>query len=196
MIAIVDYGGGNVGSLTNALNRLNVTSVVTCDIETIEAADAVILPGQGRAGTAMAHLDQNEEVIANLRQPVLGICLGMQILADHTAEDDKAGLGVFRGFCRSFAPSMVTPQIGWNTVSFDKQWPLFNGVQSGTYFYFANSYYVDAEASVVMATTPYGCRFASAIVKDNFYGVQFHPEKSGQAGEQLLRNFCEVSKLL
>lgn len=198
MIVIIDYGAGNTGSLQNALKRLGVCSVVTADPAVIAAADAVIFPGQGRAGPAMRALRASglDELIPRLRCPFLGICLGMQLLAEASEEDGAVGLGVVPGICRRFPSGLKRPQLGWNKVAFTRRWPLGAGVKDGDYFYFVNSYYFDADPAFTAGVTAYGFDFPSAVRRDNFFGVQFHPEKSGAAGRRLLRNFCEAAGCL
>jgi glutamine amidotransferase len=195
MIAVIDYKAGNTGSVQNALNRLGVDSVITADPAAIKAADGVIFPGQGRAGAAMKELRRAglDTLIPGLKQPFLGICLGMQLLAGASDEDDTAGLGVIPGKCRKFPAALKTPQLGWNTVRFTQDLPLLTGVADGAYFYFLNSYYFDAAEACVAGTTSYGFDFPSMVQKDNFFAVQFHPEKSGEPGQRLLKNFCEVA---
>ncbi len=198
MIAIIDYKAGNIGSVQNALKHLGVDDVVTNDPSEIQAAQAVIFPGQGRAGPAMKELRKLglDKTIPTLTQPFLGICLGMQLLADTSEEDETNCLGVVPGRCRKFPASLKLPQIGWNVVNCVQDSPLTRAVTDKEYFYFVNSYYFDAEEPYIVATTGYGFDFPSIVQKDNFYAVQFHPEKSGDAGEQLLKNFCEVAKCL
>lgn len=198
MIAIIDYKAGNTGSVKNALDRLGVESVITADPDRIRSAGGVIFPGQGRAGPAMAQLRRAglDEVIRGLKQPFLGICLGMQLLAGTSEEDDTACLGVVPGRCRRFPATVKTPQLGWNKVNFVQDSPLTEGLESGQYFYFVNSYYFEAVADAVAGTTAYGFEVPSFVRKDNFFAVQFHPEKSGRAGERLLRNFCEAARCL
>lgn len=194
-IAIVDYKAGNTGSVKNALDRLGVRSVITADPGAIQAASGVIFPGQGRAGPAMRELKRTglDKLIPALKQPFLGICLGMQLLAETSDEDDAVCLGVMPGSCRKFSPALKTPHLGWNIVDFTRKSPLTEGIGSGQYFYFVNSYYFDAGEACVAGTTSYGFNFPSFVQKGNFFAVQFHPEKSGAPGERLLRNFCEVS---
>jgi len=198
VIAIIDYKSGNVGSLKNALDRLGVSYQVTSDPAAIKSADGVIFPGQGRAGQAMKELRSLgiDKLIPKLRQPFLGICLGMQLLAEFSEENETKCLDIISGTCRKFPASLKTPHLGWNKVDFDKESPLTKRIESGEYFYFLNSYYFDADKSAVVGSTGYGFNFPSAVQKDNFFAVQFHPEKSGKAGKQLLKNFCEVSKCL
>jgi len=198
MIAVIDYKAGNIGSVKNALERLGVKYVVTSDAKQIRAADGVIFPGQGRAGPAMKELQAMglDNLIPDLEQPFLGICLGMQLLAEVSAEDNTVCLAIIPGTCRQFPRGMKLPQLGWNKVNFQQESPLTRGIKSEEYFYFLNSYYFDAGPASVIGVTDYGLSFPSIVQKDNFFAVQFHPEKSGKAGEQLLRNFCEVSQCL
>ena len=198
MIAIIDYKAGNTGSVKNALDRLGVSSVITADPAEITNAKGVIFPGQGRAGPAMQELKRTglDKLIPGLKQPFLGICLGMQLMAKVSEEDDTACLGIVPGVCRKFPATLKTPQLGWNKVDFVKKSPLTDDIKSGQYFYFVNSYYFDADEDYIAGTTSYGFDFPSMVQKDNFFAVQFHPEKSGEPGGQLLRNFCEESKCL
>ena len=198
MIAIVDYRAGNTGSVQDALNRLGVASVITADPSVVKSADGVIFPGQGRAGAAMNQLQSTglDKLIPKLTQPFLGICLGMQLLSKVSDEDDTDCLNVIPGKCRKFPSLLKTPQLGWNKVMFTKRSPLTLGLANGQYFYFLNSYYFDSEEKCVAGTTSYGFDFPAIVQKDNFFAVQFHPEKSGKSGEQLLKNFCEISKCL
>lgn len=195
MIAIIDYKSGNTGSVKNALDRLGVDSVITSDAGKIMAAQGVIFPGQGRAGPAMRELKRAglDKLIPRLKQPFLGICLGMQLLAEASEEDGASCLGIVPGICRKFPATLKVPQLGWNQVYMDKVSPLAEGIRSGQYFYFVNSYYFDADEAFVTGTTAYGFDFPSFVQKDNFFAVQFHPEKSGGPGARLLRNFCEAS---
>jgi len=198
MIAIIDYKAGNTGSVQNALNRLGVSSVITADPSKIKSSSGVIFPGQGRAGAAMKQLKNTglDKLIPKLTQPFLGICLGMQLLAEVSDEDNVDCLNVISGECRKFPSLLKTPQLGWNKVMFNKRSPLIRGIASGQYFYFLNSYYFDAEQMYVAGTASYGFDFPAVVAKDNFFAVQFHPEKSASPGEQLLKNFCEISKCL
>lgn len=196
MIAIIDYKAGNTGSVKNALDRLGVSSVITADPAKIRNAKGVIFPGQGRAGPAMKELRRTglDKLIPELKQPFLGICLGMQLLAESSEEDNVKCLGVVPGICRKFPAAMKTPQLGWNRVNFIQDSPMTKNIGSGRYFYFVNSFYFEADTAAVAGTTAYGFDVPSLVQRDNFFAVQFHPEKSGQAGEQLLMNFCEASR--
>src|SRR3989338_11380642 len=195
-IAIIDYNGGNTASMKNALTRLGFSAVITSDPKTILSADKVIFPGQGRAGPAMRNLRTAglDVTIRNIKKPFLGICLGMQLLFDSSKEDDTKCLGIITGSVRKFRePNMKIPQIGWNTVTIARYDSLFEDMPNTFYSYFVNSYYAQTESAYVLGKSTYGTTtLPSAVRKNNFYGVQFHPEKSGEAGLQLLKNFCEL----
>lgn len=193
MIAVIDYGAGNIASVANALRRLDVPYEVTADPDRASRADKIIFPGQGRAGPAMKHLTASgiREVIEDFPKPFLGICLGLQVMAHHSAEDDTTCLGLIPGTVKRFPETVKIPQIGWNRVALMKPSPLTETIPDNSYFYFVHSYYYDAPAEYLVGRTEYGVSFASIVQKDNFYATQFHPEKSGTIGMQLLRNFCE-----
>ena len=188
-VAIIDYGAGNVRSLQFALERLGVKGHLTADIEVIQAAEKVIFPGQGEAKSAMKKLKNAglDRLIPQLKQPVLGICLGMQLLLEYTEEGATDGLGILPGKVLRFPDTLKVPQMGWNNIH-TIQSPLFSGIEDNSYMYLVHSYYVPLmEATIAQAT--YGHPFSVAIQKDNFYGVQFHPEKSSSDGSRLLANF-------
>ena len=188
-VAIIDYGAGNVRSLQFALERLGVKGHLTADIEVIQAAEKVIFPGQGEAKSAMKKLKNAglDRLIPQLKQPVLGICLGMQLLLEYTEEGATDGLGILPGKVLRFPDTLKVPQMGWNNIH-TIQSPLFSGIEENSYMYLVHSYYVPLmEATIAQAT--YGHPFSVAIQKDNFYGVQFHPEKSSSDGSRLLANF-------
>ncbi|HEX5798419.1 MAG TPA: imidazole glycerol phosphate synthase subunit HisH [Candidatus Saccharimonadales bacterium] len=193
MIAIVSYDAGNIGSVSNALRRLGVDSVITSDVAKIKSAKGVIFPGQGRAGPAMKSLANSglDKLLPKLEQPFLGICLGMQLMVDRIDEDNQTGLGVIPGKCVRFKDIKPIPHMGWNQVK-AKTSPLFNGIKNDFYQYFVHSYAVHSPDRYILAETDYGGKFASAIARDNFYGTQFHPEKSGETGEQVLKNFLNI----
>lgn len=192
MVAIIDYDAGNVRSLQFALERLGVESVLTADSEVIKTAEKVIFPGQGAAGSAMEKLQQTglDQLIPTLQQPVLGICLGMQLLCDATEEGDVKGLGIVSGKVIRFSDHVKVPQMGWNTIS-KLQTTLFKGIKEEDFMYLVHSYYVPLLPETI-AQSDYGGAYSVALQKDNFYGVQFHPEKSSTAGSQLLQNFLAL----
>ena len=192
MVAIIDYDAGNVRSLQFALERLGVESVLTADSEVIKTAEKVIFPGQGAAGSAMEKLQQTglDQLIPTLQQPVLGICLGMQLLCDATEEGDVKGLGIVSGKVIRFSDHVKVPQMGWNTIS-KLQTTLFKGIKEEDFMYLVHSYYVPLLPETI-AQSNYDGAYSVALQKDNFYGVQFHPEKSSTAGSQLLQNFLAL----
>jgi glutamine amidotransferase len=189
-VVIIDYGAGNTQSVKFAFNRLGINPVLSSNANEIVTADKVIFPGVGHASSAMAALRANglNTVIKNLRQPVLGICLGMQLLCNHSEEGHTDCLGIINETVRLFEPKLKVPHMGWNTTT--GNW-LMPGT-AANWFYFVHSYYVP-----VCTATTLGCDyitpFSAAVQKDNFYGTQFHPEKSGAAGETLLRKFIELT---
>ncbi|SDG86470.1 imidazole glycerol phosphate synthase subunit HisH [Psychroflexus sediminis] len=188
-IAIIDYGAGNVKSIEFALQRLGFESELTSDANTIKAADRVIFPGVGEASSAMHMLQSTglDRLIPSLKQPVLGICLGMQLMCNHCEEGDTKGLGIFDVNVVKFNTDLKVPQVGWNTI-FNLKSDLFKTVEENSYMYLVHSYYVPIHKNSI-ATSDYGLDYSVALHKDNFYGVQFHPEKSGKIGEQVLENF-------
>jgi len=192
MVAIIDYDAGNVRSLQFALERLGTESTLTDDPSVIETADKVIFPGQGAAGKAMEKLKNKglDLLIPKLTQPVLGICLGMQLLCESTEEDQAQGLGIVKGKVVRFSDRVKVPQMGWNTVS-NLQSPLFKGINEGDFMYLVHSYFVPILPETI-AQSDYDGRYSVALQKDNFYGVQFHPEKSSTAGSLLLKNFLDL----
>ncbi len=195
MIAIIDYNAGNVQSVCFALERLGVEAVLTNDPEKIKAAEKVIFPGVGEASTTMAFLKSQglDTLIKQLEQPVLGICLGMQLLCRHSEENDTPCLGIIPQEVRRFRPERgeKVPHMGWNTLQVCPDNTVFTSALEGSYVYFVHSYYVE-EGPYTTATTEYILPFSAAVQKDNFYATQFHPEKSGAVGEQVLRNFLNV----
>ena len=192
MIAIIDYGAGNTKSLQFALDRLGVKSVLTSDLNKILNADKVIFPGQGAAKSAMDKLKQQglDKLILNLKQPVLGICLGMQLLCEFTEEGNIEGLGIIEGTVKRFTNEVKVPQMGWNSIH-RLNGPLFDGIEAGAYMYLVHSYFVP-ELKETMAISNYNGAYSVALQKDNFYGVQFHPEKSSIKGQLLLNNFLKL----
>ena len=194
MITVIDYNSGNIASVCNALKKLGKECRVSSDANEIAATEKVIFPGVGRAAFAMDQLRKLGliDVIRNLEVPFLGICLGLQLLSDFSQEDDARCMGIIPGDVKKFNGLLQIPQIGWNKVEIVRDSPLFNGIESDNYFYFVNSYCFEGDEEFVIARTDYGRSFDSAIWKDNFYATQFHPEKSGEVGLQLLNNFCEL----
>ncbi len=193
MIAIIDYGAGNIRSVQNALQRLNVDSILTHDIETLRQADKVIFPGVGEASFAMEQLrkQQLDELIPTLTQPVLGICLGMQLLCNFSDEGWTKTLGVFNTNVKAFKPILNVPHMGWNSLSMQES-ELFQGIYPTDDFYFVHSYYAEV-CDETIATCDYILPFSAALQKDNFFGVQFHPEKSADIGTALIQNFLKRS---
>ena len=193
-VAIVKYNAGNVYSVVNALRRLGIEPVLTDDAEQLRAADKVLFPGQGEASGAMEYLKARrlDEVIRNLRQPVLGICIGQQLLCRHSEEGDTDCIGIFDAEVKRFQPARhedKVPCMGWNWLH-DTKSPLMQGIE-GEYVYFVHSYYVPV-CSETIATADYILPYSAAMHKDNFYTGQFHPEKSGRVGEQIIKNFLSI----
>ncbi len=196
MIAIIDYDMGNLRALENALDRLGATYCVTADPDTIRKADKVILPGVGHAGLAMDNLVERglPAVIRSLRQPVLGICVGMQVLCRDSEEaPGKACLCVFDAHVRRFSPAAgcKVPHMGWNDLG-NLEGKLFKDMKSGAYVYFVHSYYAGLCPDTVATCKYAGVMFSASLRYENFYGTQFHPEKSGSVGEQILKNFLAI----
>ena len=191
-IGIIDYGAGNIQSVKFAMQRLGYEAVLSNRKEEIMAADKVIFPGVGEASNAMRMLQkQNLDVlIPLLKQPVLGICLGMQLLCNASEEGNTEGLKVFDAIVKKFPKGNKIPQMGWNQIR-DLKSPLFEEIKEDEYMYLVHSYYVPLNEDTI-ATTNYGFDYATALQKDNFFGVQFHPEKSSSAGERILKNFLEM----
>jgi glutamine amidotransferase len=192
---IVQYNAGNIQSVLYALERIGASAIVTDDPDKINQAQRVIFPGVGEASTAMQYLRDKklDEVICNLNQPVLGICLGMQLLCKQSEENDTTCLGIFDQSVKRFvstSPKFKVPQIGWNKVEKTSS-VLFSNIPEGSFFYFVHSYFVP-KGNQTISEADYIQPYSAALAKDNFYGVQFHPEKSAEAGEQLLRNFIAL----
>ncbi len=212
-VAIVKYNAGNVFSVINAVKRLGIEPILTDDAELLAKADRVIFPGQGEASHAMNYLREHglDKVICGLRQPVLGICIGQQLLCRHSEEGDTDCLGIFPMDVKRFVPARredKVPQMGWNSLSFPENEKLefrnekleidnsgidlFKGVNEGDFVYFVHSYYVPLHEEYTIAQTNFTLDYSAAIHKDNFYATQFHPEKSGMVGARILQNFMEV----
>lgn len=209
-IAIVKYNAGNIQSVLYALERLGVDAVVTDDHHKIQSADKVIFPGVGEASTAMRYLKERnlDQLIRDLRQPVFGICLGMQLMCAHTEENDAECLGIFDEQVKKFSPAdrdetsklasvnglsqtrFKVPQIGWNNI-FELKTDLFKNVPENSFIYLVHSYYASLGEHTI-ALADYIAPYSAALHKDNFYGVQFHPEKSAEAGEQIIKNFLNL----
>jgi len=192
MVAIIDYNVGNVKSLQFALERLGVKSILTNDYGLIKKSEKVIFPGQGAASTAMDKLKEVglDKLIPNLKQPVLGICLGMQLLCENTEEGDVDGLGIIKCNVIKFSDKLKVPQMGWNKVK-KLRTRLFNKINEGDYMYLVHSYFVTT-INETIGQSEYGLNYSVAVQKENFFGVQFHPENSSSAGSQLLKNFLEL----
>lgn len=196
-IAIVNYDAGNVHSVVNAFRRIGVEPELTADAETIRTADRVVFPGQGEASTTMKSLRRLglDRLIPNLTQPVLGICIGMQLMCRESAEGETPCLGIFDERVERFSPRLrqeeKVPHMGWNTLEGASS-PLFRGIGDGTFVYFIHSYYVPQNGFTIATANYCGIGFSAAMRRDNFYATQFHPEKSGKAGERILRNFLEL----
>ena len=195
MIAIIDSGGANIASVQFALERLGAESVLTKDVKIIQSADKVLLPGVGAAPIAMQNLGEYEliDCIRGLTQPVMGICLGMQLLFAVSPEGNTPLLGIFDADCETFTPAQgrSVPHMGWNRLSKQQDHPLLAGVDEGAHVYFVHSYFAPVTAQTI-ATTNYGDDFTAIVAENNFMGCQFHPEKSGLVGAQILRNFLEM----
>jgi imidazole glycerol-phosphate synthase subunit HisH len=195
LVAIIKYNAGNVQSVQYALQRLNVESMVTDDIEEIKKATKIIFPGVGHAAPAMQYLKERnlDKLIVSLAQPVLGICLGLQLMCKHSEEGDTECLGIFDEAVKLFKPSNgeKVPQIGWNSI-YDFHSELFEGLKQGDFVYAVHSYYA-AMGNETVATTDYIQPYSAALQKNNFYAVQFHPEKSGAVGETILKNFITLT---
>ena len=194
-IVIIQYNAGNIQSVLFALERLGAEAIVTDNKEAIMAADKVIFPGVGEASTAMEYLRERnlDQVIQSLKQPVLGICLGMQLMCSFSEENNTNCLGIFNEQVKQFIPteqSLKVPQMGWNTIHHLKS-DLFKGVTEESYAYFVHGYFASIGEHTI-AQTNYILDYSSALHKDNFYGVQFHPEKSAAVGEQIIQNFLNI----
>jgi glutamine amidotransferase len=192
MIAIVKYNAGNIKSVQNALNRLGYKSLITDNPDELLSADKVIFPGVGEAGTAMKYLQEHnlDKTIISLKQPVLGICLGLQLMCRHSEEGDTNCLGIFDSDVKLFPPVEKIPHMGWQNF-FTLKGDIFEGIKVTDDLYYVHSYYADI-SSCTIATCDYILPFSAAMKKDNFYATQFHPEKSAAVGERILKNFLEL----
>lgn len=194
-IAIVKYNAGNIYSVVNALKRLGIEPLLTDDAELLAKSDKVLFPGQGEASGAMSYLKERrlDEVIKNLKQPVLGICVGQQLLCKHSEEGNTDCIGIFDAEVKRFCPTRhedKVPAMGWNAL-YNTKSPLFKGFTDNEFVYFVHSYYVPL-CDATIATADYILPYSAALCKDNFYSTQFHPEKSGSVGERILKNFLEI----
>jgi len=191
-LVIIDYGAGNIKSIQFAFKRLGVVAVLSNNIDEIRAADKIIFPGVGEASSAMKMLQESglDKVIPTLKQPVLGICLGMQLMCNSSEEGNTKGLGIFDVAIKRFSNAVKVPQMGWNTISNLKS-DLFTGIKEKEFMYLVHSFYAE-NCKESIATTNYEIEYAAALQKDNFYGVQFHPEKSGIEGGKILANFLKL----
>lgn len=192
MIAIIKYNGGNVRSVQNALNRLNVESLITDDFELIQKADKVIFPGVGEASSTMKILKEKglDKLIPALKQPVLGICLGMQLMCKNNEEGNTIGMGIFDINVKKFPSGEIVPHMGWNTIS-DLKSNLFSGIEEKNDVYFVHSFYCELSENTT-SVCDYILPFSASLQKNNFYATQFHPEKSGKIGSELLNNFLQI----
>ncbi|MFC4220292.1 imidazole glycerol phosphate synthase subunit HisH [Flagellimonas marina] len=191
-IVIIDYGAGNIQSIKFAIKRLGFEAVLSHDVMEIQNADKVIFPGVGEASSAMAKLRASglDKIIPQLKQPVLGICLGMQLMCKSSEEGNTLGLGIFDLDVVKFPKTVKVPQIGWNQITGIKT-DLFKGIPDKSYIYLVHSFYAPLDVETI-ATSDYGLIYSAALQKDNFFGVQFHPEKSSDVGSEILKNFLTV----
>ena len=192
-LVLINYGAGNIKSIQFAFQRLGVEAVLSDNAEVIKSADKVIFPGVGEASSAMSKLKSTglDLVIPTLRQPVLGICLGMQLMCSASEEGNTKALGIFDVDVKKFSPEVKVPQIGWNTIE-QLDGPLFANIAEEAFMYTVHSFYAP-RCEATIATSNYGVSYSAALQKDNFYGVQFHPEKSSKTGETLLQNFINLT---
>lgn len=191
-IVIINYGAGNIQSIMFAIERLGFHAVLSNNPDEIKAADKVIFPGVGEASYAMKMLQESglDTLIPTLKQPVFGICLGMQLMCNYSEEGDTKGLGIFDVDVVKFSSKVKVPQMGWNNI-YNLKSDLFKGISENEYMYLVHSFYAPLCAETI-ATTNYELEYSSALENDNFYGTQFHPEKSGDIGEQILGNFLKL----
>jgi glutamine amidotransferase len=192
MIAIIKYNGGNVSSVQNAFDRLNVKSIITDDYDLIQKADKVIFPGVGEASSTMKLLKEKglDQLIPTLKQPVLGICLGMQLMCNENEEGNTNGMGIFDINVKKFPPKDLVPHMGWNTIS-NLKTTVFSGIEEESDVYFVHSFYCEI-SDFTTSVCNYILPFSASLQKDNFYAMQFHPEKSGKIGSSLLNNFLKL----
>jgi len=191
-VSILKYNAGNLHSVRLALQRLGIDPIVTDIPSELQSSDKVIFPGVGEASSAMAYLRERklDELLKSLKQPVLGICLGLQLMCDYSEENDTEGLGLFPVKVKKFPDTDKVPHMGWNALT-NLKGKMFEGISEGSFVYFVHSYYAE-QNSDSMAETTHSVTFSAAIEKDNYYAAQFHPEKSAKVGEKILRNFLEL----
>ncbi len=196
MIAIVKYNAGNIQSVKYALDRLNVDYIVSDDPKVLRNADKVIFPGVGEASSAMNYLRKTnlDLLLKDLKQPFLGICLGIQLMCRSSVENNTDCLDIFDLEVKKFddTKGYKIPHMGWNQIKFDDKNPLFKEIEQNSFFYFVHSYYAPKGANTLATCNYAGVDFSAALTRDNYYGVQFHPEKSGEVGARLLKNFVEL----
>lgn len=190
--AIIKYNAGNIRSVMYALKRIGVEAVVTDDAEELKKADKVIFPGVGEASSAMSYLSERglDKLIKELKQPVLGICLGLQLMCKHSEEGNVSCLGIFDREVKKFDNGLKVPEIGWNDI-YNLKTDLMSSLPQHSYVYFVHGYYAEI-GDATIATAGYGMEYSAALHKDNFYACQFHPEKSGSVGERILQNFLDL----
>ncbi|MGL4391836.1 MAG: imidazole glycerol phosphate synthase subunit HisH [Fusobacteriaceae bacterium] len=195
-VAIIDSGGANINSIVFAMEKLGVSPIFTSDKSIISAADKIILPGVGAAGNAIKILEEKNLVsfIREIKKPIMGICLGMQILFELSEENNTKCLGVIDGKVKKFSTkeNFPVPHMGWNSIKIKKSSPLLSGINDGAYFYFVHSFFSPVSKEYTLAEAEYSENISAIIQKENFYGCQFHPEKSGEAGLKILENFLRV----
>ncbi len=191
-VSILKYNAGNLHSVRLALQRLGIDPLVTDIPSELQSSDKVIFPGVGEASSAMAYLRERnlDELLKSLEQPVLGICLGLQLMCDYSEENDTEGLGLFPVKVKKFPDTDKVPHMGWNALT-NLKGKLFEGIAEGSYVYFVHSYFAEQNSDSVAETT-HSLTFSAAIEKNNYYAVQFHPEKSAKVGEKILRNFLDL----
>ncbi len=196
MIAIVKYNAGNIQSVKYALDRLNVDYIVSDDPKVLRNADKVIFPGVGEASSAMNYLRKTnlDSLLKDLKQPFLGICLGIQLMCKFSVENNTDCLNIFDLEVKKFddTKGYKIPHMGWNQIKFDDKNPLFKDIEQNSFFYFVHSYYAPKGENTLATCNYAGVDFSAALIRDNYYGVQFHPEKSGEVGARLLKNFVEL----
>ena len=191
-VSIIKYNAGNIKSVDFALKRLGIEPVITDDEQILKSSDRVIFPGVGEASSAMKYLQDRglDRVIRGIEKPLLGICLGMQLLCSGSEENNSKGIGIFNTKIRKFEAKEKVPHMGWNNI-FKLNSPLYKGINENSFVYFVHSFYAEVNENTI-ATCDYINEFSASLNKDNFYGCQFHPEKSGDIGEEILRNFLEI----